>query len=1285
MVQILQEAIPREHLPLHGIQMSDQTHLTGLVRGAKKHFKTRVGKWIQIAELTDVMWSARKVNIGTRSLLSLCASDNTGRFILAGHPTADPRSEFIDTGIWPTWISASHGHNQKIASQIDDSGIALAWLTGEERDVLGDTAAFQGRPYLAKGEYPPRLYHRTTHDAAFSIIDTGFQPGYGSSGKIHSYFAKATLSELENRAGSRANLPYELVISTDEALQHAYMFETTSEGILTRDVILGSCILYVRDTMKGTIIWTRADPDDAEEVIATDAPPQTIIENPEEDDGIFSESLEGIPAPPSGGLEEQQVTKEEIAPGIAKPELPAILDATAADVLPKEESVLDQDQGEQPATPVSRKRGAEEVLYDCEDDDDDELDYGGGIGDMKEEISTMRHRASRQLRRRPKQLENQGASSLCTRRLRRRNNSSSKRRRRASFASILDRFDNDVDFTLHSVAGGFDREFLAIEDVLTNSALPNLGRGQEQRTLGVGAYGGGQQAEMARNEAIARLLYMHDVNPAALRAGLIDTVTDLPFCIMWLGGTYSVRKFVDVFLQHKIAKQIVMFSGGPIYLDHTAGYTAEQWYEWIVTRLHDQTALRANCLRCNQEAAMLLFRAQSMAVAARRAPMRWQRQQQQVAPVARPSQALFGPVRCFSEKVTGGHPEFQDKTMNEAARARQPRAPLLIVSAMCVAMMFWWAPALFSAVALGSWLGEDSTHKAFAVGGQSERGDAKREQMKREYAERQAREQAAKTALNLVDCYWGSRALQSRQSVWRDLMPGHDRLSRSRSASGRRRRRRRRNPRLNFGRHSGMSYREVARNHPGYVRWALSQPSPTGGLRSFVAWLRAHPPDDARHEVTGVDLRLDLIESEAIVIKMDFSEGFSDGEPEVCAHEGHEMDLTAAFSDDDPSTTPAGPGISDHEAEASILALPVAPEAQAAVIRRSASGSGVSLDRKGYCLRGKVGSGRHGGSIERNMVCAHMRAEKRAKKEHTSREELVNALQDATFIKDGQSFTVSAKPGQTGGLKIVMQKQAGRGNRFVRKIAFAKFVRAAFGMNTSNVALSALLNVDASTIPRLQKTCAGVFMASQTRLLARILFYCQRNKPLSVHRQFKWDESTISTTLNPGGVSQPVQSAWSMLVARARLLITWSSGATLLMRVVLPTIPLISSTAQQIYYGIRHHPSYYAVNHMLDLIDATAEIRCTVQEMDGAYANLRLHHHMLSLKEYNPEEPGGAYLATARCQSHATHLISVSMLALIGGNLLARLYGLCVFLRNLGYLLRLQLALKQWLEATWIL
>ena len=168
MVHILQEAIPRDHLPPHSLRHSDQTHLTGLVRGAKSPFKTRIGKWVQISEVIDVMWKTRHINMGTRTLLSICASDNKGRFILSGHPDADPRGEFIDGGIWPTWIAASHGHSVKIASEIEDSAIAIAWFSAEERATLGDTAAFEGRPYLAKGEYPPRLYHRTTHDAAFS-------------------------------------------------------------------------------------------------------------------------------------------------------------------------------------------------------------------------------------------------------------------------------------------------------------------------------------------------------------------------------------------------------------------------------------------------------------------------------------------------------------------------------------------------------------------------------------------------------------------------------------------------------------------------------------------------------------------------------------------------------------------------------------------------------------------------------------------------------------------------------------------------------------------------------------------------------------------------------------------------------------------------------------------------------------------------------------------------------------------------------------------------------------
>ena len=108
--------------------------------------------------------------------------------------------------------------------------------------------------FLAKGEYPPRLYHRTTNDSAFAILESGFQAGYGKSGKFHNYFAKATLAELDNKTGSRANLPIELVLCTEEVNNVAYLFETTSEGVLTRDCVPGSCVLYIRDTLKSTIL-----------------------------------------------------------------------------------------------------------------------------------------------------------------------------------------------------------------------------------------------------------------------------------------------------------------------------------------------------------------------------------------------------------------------------------------------------------------------------------------------------------------------------------------------------------------------------------------------------------------------------------------------------------------------------------------------------------------------------------------------------------------------------------------------------------------------------------------------------------------------------------------------------------------------------------------------------------------------------------------------------------------------------------------------------------------------
>ena len=65
------------------------------------------------------------------------------------------------------------------------------------------------------------------------------------------------------------------------------------------------------------------------------------------------------------------------------------------------------------------------------------------------------------------------------------------------------------------------------------------------------------------------------------------------------------------------------------------------------------------------------------------------------------------------------------------------------------------------------------------------------------------------------------------------------------------------------------------------------------------------------------------------------------------------------------------------------------------------------------------------------------------------------------------------------------EMSASKGDRYIRKIHFSKFLKAAYGPNTSNAALALLLDVDASTIPRLQKTCAGIFMVSQLNTVSK--------------------------------------------------------------------------------------------------------------------------------------------------------------------------------------------------------
>ena len=130
---------------------------------------------------------------------------------------------------------------------------------------------------------------------------------------------------------------------------------------------------------------------------------------------------------------------------------------------------------------------------------------------------------------------------------------------------------------------------------------------------------------------------------------------------------------------------------------------------------------------------------------------------------------------------------------------------------------------------------------------------------------------------------------------------------------------------------------------------------------------------------------------------------------------------------------------------------------------------------------------------------------------------------------------------------------------------------------------------------------------------------------------------------------------------------------------VLPPIPLLSSSADAMFYALQFHPSYTALHTLTNGLMHTGSLPAfQFHEVDGAYANERLNAHYLSIPGFDGSS-GGFFFEHSRCQNHSTHLITIAVLNLVGCNMLSKLYQLTVFLSNLGFVLRLQIAVKDWL------
>ena len=261
--------------------------ITGLIRGnfIDKGEKFRDGPWVLALEVLQVTNRIKRVSLGLGTLLEMACHDNKGRLSFKG--PMDHTADTIGQPAFPVYIRCVHGHHENLAKTFAAEEIAVGWLSPYTSDDLDrfDDALREERPIIPIDKAPPRLYHRTTHDAAFSILADSLQPGFGGSGKAHCYFSGEPLEEAKTKAGVRANLPVEMVFDTAEVLAAGCeVFVTESEGFLTSDCVPGHCILFINDDVKDVNLWSRSGgtyaADEAQEAAGSESPTKVEADLP---------------------------------------------------------------------------------------------------------------------------------------------------------------------------------------------------------------------------------------------------------------------------------------------------------------------------------------------------------------------------------------------------------------------------------------------------------------------------------------------------------------------------------------------------------------------------------------------------------------------------------------------------------------------------------------------------------------------------------------------------------------------------------------------------------------------------------------------------------------------------------------------------------------------------------------------------------------------------------------------------------------------------------------------
>lgn len=243
------------------------------------------------------------------------------------------------------------------------------------------------------------------------------------------------------------------------------------------------------------------------------------------------------------------------------------------------------------------------------------------------------------------------------------------------------------------------------------------------------------------------------------------------------------------------------------------------------------------------------------------------------------------------------------------------------------------------------------------------------------------------------------------------------------------------------------------------------------------------------------------------------------------------------------------------------------------------------------------------------------------------------------------------------------------------------YVEAAFKSppNTEHAGLQ--LGVHRRTVTRMRCVVAEFLLDLQLKMLASLVALATASPPLFCISREAWDETgqVCIFRIDSSSSASQARSRWEVMVYRCSICIGWGDGSgksPLVYEFVLPPVIIPSTSAANMYYSLRNHPSFMRFQGALHMLRQKCKLQGFLMETDAAYGNEKLINFFQQRVYQGPQY----MFAWKSCHSHRNMHVETMVLGAVGMDLLGDLYCTCAFLKSGGHFQRLRGALDSWAQ-----